>query len=87
MLLRLRLDSYDGRHAEFSVFEGREHGPRLGALRSGSEMALTLAEQLGVSIAFRDQPESEHTLRVGDTIEAEITAKAIVRRDGMEVRS
>lgn len=87
MLLRLRLDDYNGGHAEFSVFEGREHGPRLGALRSGSDMAATLAEQLDVSIAFRDQPASDHTLRVGDTIECEISARSIIRRDGMEVRS
>lgn len=87
MLLRLRLDDYNDGHARFTVFEGREHGPRLGELRTSAGTARGFAKDLGVTIAFRDQEPSEKTLRVGDTIECEVSARSIVRRNGMEVRS
>jgi hypothetical protein len=87
MLVRLRLDEYTGGHASLTVFEGREHGAKLGDLRLSSGTIKGFAKDLGVTIAYEDQDPSEKTLRVGDTIEAELSAKAVVRRGGMEVRS
>lgn len=86
MFVRLRFDDYNGGHAKLTVFEGKEHGAKLGDLRVGAGTVRGFASDLGVTIAFADQEPSENTLRVGDTIEAELSAKAVVRRAGAGVK-
>jgi hypothetical protein len=86
MRLRLRLVRLTPAHATFAIFEGREHGPRLGEVTVDRANAEGFVSDLANgSVGPEDDTCLAGCFGVGDTLEADLVANTVVRVGGMAV--